>query len=53
MDIRLQNKLLNLQYYTALHHKLDYFITRDKRLQKEAVPGLPVYTADEFLREFL
>lgn len=38
-----------LQYYTALHYKLDYFITRDKGLQKAAIPILPVYTPEEFL----
>ena len=42
-----------LQYYTALHHKLDYFISEDKKLQKESIPVLPVYTAKEFIKEFL
>jgi len=41
-----------LQYYTAMHHKLDYFITQDKDLQKESIPTLPVYTPEEFLKEF-
>lgn len=40
-----------LQYYTAIHHKLDYFISRDKRLQKDSIPILPVYTPMEFIRE--
>lgn len=40
-----------LQYYTAIHHKLDFFISRDKSLQKAAIPGLPVLTPDEFLKE--
>jgi predicted nucleic acid-binding protein len=39
-----------LQYYTALHHKLDYFISRDKGLKKAAIPVLPVYSPEEFLR---
>jgi predicted nucleic acid-binding protein len=39
-----------LQYYCALHHKLDYFITRDGRLKKEAVPALPIYGLSEFLK---
>jgi predicted nucleic acid-binding protein len=39
-----------LQYYTALHHKLDYFISRDKGLQKAAIPILPVYSPEEFLK---
>lgn len=38
-----------LQYYTALHHKLDAFISRDKGLQKAAMPSLPVYTPEDFL----
>ncbi len=40
-----------LQYYTALHHKLDYFITRDKGLVKESTAILPIVTVEEFLRE--
>lgn len=35
----------------ALHHKLDYFITRDKQLLKEAIPLLPIYTPLQFLKE--
>lgn len=40
-----------LQYYTAIHHKIDVFISRDKDLQKAAIPTLPVYAPDEFLKE--
>lgn len=40
-----------LQYYAALHHKLDYFISRDKQLNKKAIPSLPVYTPEQFLKE--
>ncbi len=40
-----------LSYYTALHHKLDYFITRDKDLPAAAIPGLPVCTPEEFLQQ--
>jgi len=39
-----------LSYYTALHHKLDYFITRDEDLPKAAIPVLPVCTPEEFLK---
>lgn len=42
-----------LQYYTAMHHKLDYFITRDKGLQKAAIPVLPVCSPEEFLESNL
>ncbi len=39
-----------LQYYTALHHKLDFFISRDKNFQKSSVPILPVLSPQEFLK---
>ncbi|GLU51015.1 type II toxin-antitoxin system VapC family toxin [Dyadobacter frigoris] len=38
-----------LQYYTAIHHKIDFFISRDKILQKSAIASLPVYNLKEFL----
>lgn len=38
-----------LQYYTSIHHQLDYFISGDKGLQKAAIPVLPVVAADHFL----
>ncbi|MGN6637882.1 MAG: type II toxin-antitoxin system VapC family toxin [Mucilaginibacter sp.] len=52
----LNSKLNNiedaLQYYAAIHHKIDYFISRDKQLQKDSIPTLPVYTPKEFIKEF-
>lgn len=39
-----------LQYYTALHHKLDFFISRDKTLRKMSTSALPVYTPEAFLK---
>jgi len=42
-----------LQYYTALHHKLDFFISQDKQLKQAAIPSLPVYFPVEFLAEFM
>ena len=42
-----------LQYFTAIHHKLDCFISRDKRLKKDSLVILPVYTCKEFLDEFV
>ena len=39
-----------LQYYCALHHKLDYFITRDGQLKKEGMPSLPILSVSEFLK---
>ncbi len=41
-----------LQYYTAKHHKVDFFISLDKQLQKKSTSSLPVYTPKEFLKEF-
>lgn len=41
-----------LQYYTALKFGMEYFISGDKKLKKSAIPQLPVFTADEFLKEF-
>jgi predicted nucleic acid-binding protein len=38
-----------MSYYTALHHKLDYFITYNKDLSAAAIPVLPVCTPEEFL----
>jgi hypothetical protein len=38
-----------LQYYTALAHKADYFISSDVELKKAALPQLPVYTAAGFV----
>lgn len=38
-----------LQYYTAIHHKIDFFISRDKILQNSAIASLPVYNIKEFL----
>ena len=40
-----------LQYYTAIKFKMDYFISSDKKLQKSAIPQLPVYTPAELLDE--
>ncbi len=42
-----------LQYYTALHHKLDYIITLDKHFQKQAIPSLPIYSPQDFLKIFI
>lgn len=38
-----------LQYYAALTHNVDYFISADAGLKKVALPQLPVYTAQEML----
>ena len=38
-----------MSYYAAMHHKLDYFITRNKELRAAAIPILPVCTPEVFL----
>ena len=38
-----------LQYYAAIHHKIDYFISRDRQVQKDSIPVLPVLTPIEFI----
>lgn len=40
-----------LQYYTGIHHQLDYFISNDKKFQKAATPTLPVVSPSYFLKE--
>lgn len=40
-----------LQYYTALHAKTDYFITRNIKDYKHKNPSLPVYLPDDFFKE--
>ncbi len=40
-----------LQYYTALHHQMDCFISEDKMLKKMAIASLPVCSIDEFLEQ--
>ncbi len=41
-----------LQYFTAIAHKLDFFISSDKKLKKVAFPSLPIYNAKEWLENF-
>ena len=38
-----------LQYHTAIQHKLQYFVSGDKQLQKFSEPSLPIYNLKEFL----
>ncbi len=42
----------SIQYYTALHHKMDYFISRDRRIYKDSIPSLPSYSPEEFLKKY-
>jgi len=41
-----------LQYYTALHHKMDFFISGDRKFQKQAITLLPVFSLPQFLKLF-
>ena len=38
-----------LQYFTALEHGMDVFLSRDKDLKKWALPSLPICNLQEFL----
>jgi predicted nucleic acid-binding protein len=38
-----------LQYFAAISHGVDHFISSDKRLKKSALPQLPVLTASEII----
>ncbi|MFY0686479.1 MAG: PIN domain-containing protein [Cyclobacteriaceae bacterium] len=38
-----------VQYYTALQHDIDYFITRNKKDYEKFVKEVPVFTPSEFL----
>lgn len=42
-----------LQYYTALQHNVDAFISRDKGFIKSAIPQLPVYNPSDFIKKFI
>jgi len=42
-----------LQYYTAIHNQLDYFISKDKKNKKSAIPSLPVIDPSQFLKQVL
>ena len=42
-----------LQYYTAIHHKIDCFISKDKKFIKAAKHQLPVYHPSIFIKKFM
>ena len=39
-----------IQYYSALQHKMDYYITFDKKLITHSASNLPIVTPMEFLK---
>ncbi len=42
-----------LQYYTALHHKLDVFVSKDKDFIKASRPVLPVIHPKDFIKHYI
>jgi len=50
MESEFTDKEDALQYYIALRHHCDYFLTRNTGDYKHAVARLPVFTPAEFLR---
>jgi len=41
-----------VQYYMAMHHNIDAFISRDKEFIKSAMPKLPIYNPADFISKF-
>jgi predicted nucleic acid-binding protein len=39
-----------LQYYPALLHKLDYFLSKDAKLLKEGTAVLPIISIDDYMK---
>lgn len=42
-----------IQYYTALSHKVDYFISRDAKFIKSSRQDFPVYKPTDFINNFM
>lgn len=42
-----------IQYYSALQHKMDYYITFDKKLMAHSALNLPILTPLEFMLTFI
>lgn len=49
LDSRINDIEDSLQYYSAIHHKIDYFISMDKKLKKYSHQNLPILTPGELL----
>ncbi len=39
----------SLQYYSAIYHKIDYFVSLDKKLRSHGTQSLPIITPAELL----
>jgi predicted nucleic acid-binding protein len=42
----------SIQYFTALHHRVDLIVSRDEGLIKKAMPALPVIHPEDFVKTF-
>jgi len=40
----------SIQYHTAMSHKIDFFLSGDKKLKKEALPQLPILTPEDLVK---
>ena len=40
-----------IQYFTSVHHKADYFITHDLKLQKQEYQILPIVSLEQYLQK--
>jgi len=49
LESRFKDKEDAIQYFTAVHNDVDYFITRNKKDYEKYTTSLPVYTPSEFL----
>lgn len=47
------DKEVALQYFAALHHGADYFLTRNVKDYKNALKNLPVFTPRQFLNSLV
>lgn len=42
----------SIQYFTALHHRVDLIVSRDEGFIKKAMPALPVVHPEDFVKTF-
>ena len=52
LNSKFKDKEDALQYYTALYHGADYFITRNTKDYKHKTIALPVFSPQEFMKSF-
>lgn len=49
IESKFKNKEDAVQYYTALYHKVDYYLTRNLKDYKNAHNSLPVFSLESFI----